>query len=654
MQILILPLYSNMKTFFSHPIATLLLLLIASLAIADEPNGSISGIITDQETGEPVIGVNVYIPETNIGAATDLSGKFILLNVNPGKHDLSIWMIGYSKVTKKNVRVSPEMETIVNVALQVEILGSSWGDAVPSINIENLPPHLPLFTDSVYMVVDTAMRGKYTVPIYIINTTTKSWKIPTVDWSAWITPVVYKNGALFKYIVDRSSFCGNAIYGSRLPTATYEIFRHPFRSQENPTDSIHYELQISEPKADRSEGERLMLKSANFPGSISDFNLELALWGREHVGSLSQQELRDILHNKTVVAQAYELRANTEAVKRISLYRDLIWLRGINKLKYYYYDSRLSSTKQKKQFLHRVEDEIKLKYLLKIGRRLKLDNFSYTDQTDFNQLMIRLEAEHFKEKSYTQAQASDYRDQMETQGLTSSNEYLRAAAVRYLYDARSAGTATPQLSQLLHSESSGIVRVEILRALGNKHHALAGDSLSVLLEEIASFDDPQLRGAGYYMLARISERKVTPFISTYVFDQLKSETDWNKSLLLDNLYRQDSLDTRTLDLLGELTHNPLPQVRWRLSSLAVKHLHTLYDLGMEDHPQSEDLLDILAVLALDDVLRVQRDALGIYRFGMHDERVMKILLQARADMKSDFPKEMAKKLAQHQGSLQQE
>ena len=55
----------------------------------------------------------------------------------------------------------------------------------------------------------------------------------------------------------------------------------------------------------------------------------------------------------------------------------------------------------------------------------------------------------------------------------------------------------------------------------------------------------------------------------------------------------------------------------------------------------------MARLSLDDELRVQRDALGVYRFGLHEERIMNILLLAQDDMKSDFPNDIAKKIRKH-------
>ena len=44
-------------------------------------NGSITGQITDAENNDPLIGANVIVEGTNMGAATDANGNYNLLNV---------------------------------------------------------------------------------------------------------------------------------------------------------------------------------------------------------------------------------------------------------------------------------------------------------------------------------------------------------------------------------------------------------------------------------------------------------------------------------------------------------------------------------------------------------------------------------------------
>ncbi|MBK7980439.1 MAG: carboxypeptidase-like regulatory domain-containing protein [Ignavibacteriae bacterium] len=45
--------------------------------------GKISGVIKDSQTGEPLIGANILIEGTNLGAATDVNGNYVILNIPP-------------------------------------------------------------------------------------------------------------------------------------------------------------------------------------------------------------------------------------------------------------------------------------------------------------------------------------------------------------------------------------------------------------------------------------------------------------------------------------------------------------------------------------------------------------------------------------------
>lgn len=91
------------------------LLLIFSFTIAakatnveeviPENKSVIKGSISDAKTGEPLIGVNVFVPGTIIGASSDLDGNFFI-EVEPGKYTLKMTLIGYEEVVIPNLIVS--------------------------------------------------------------------------------------------------------------------------------------------------------------------------------------------------------------------------------------------------------------------------------------------------------------------------------------------------------------------------------------------------------------------------------------------------------------------------------------------------------------------------------------------------------------------
>lgn len=82
--------------------------------------GKISGQVTDALSGDPLIGANVIVEGTSIGAATDFNGYFVILNVKPGTYDIRSMMIGYSRVVYTDVIVSTDLTTVVDFALTIE------------------------------------------------------------------------------------------------------------------------------------------------------------------------------------------------------------------------------------------------------------------------------------------------------------------------------------------------------------------------------------------------------------------------------------------------------------------------------------------------------------------------------------------------------
>lgn len=134
---------------------TLLVFLITAIPSFAQ-SGKIVGKVTDLETGESLIGANVLINGTNLGAATNVDGEYIILNVPPNTYTLVARYIGYKEVTKLNIQVSGNVTTEVNFQLPsqayelgtVEIVApkplinknlTNSVNIVRSEDIENLP-----------------------------------------------------------------------------------------------------------------------------------------------------------------------------------------------------------------------------------------------------------------------------------------------------------------------------------------------------------------------------------------------------------------------------------------------------------------------------------------------------------------------------------
>ena len=103
-----------------HRISTVLLLLLLLPTMALAQSGKLRGQITDQETGEALIGANVIIVGTSFGAATDVNGEYIILNLNAGTYEVKCSYIGYQTKTISNVRINADLTTALNFELPAE------------------------------------------------------------------------------------------------------------------------------------------------------------------------------------------------------------------------------------------------------------------------------------------------------------------------------------------------------------------------------------------------------------------------------------------------------------------------------------------------------------------------------------------------------
>ncbi len=79
--------------------------------------GKLAGKITDAQTGEPLVGVNVLIQGTYLGAATDLEGYYYINNIPPGDYTVVISSIGYEKVFVKKVPIKIDLTYTLNVKM---------------------------------------------------------------------------------------------------------------------------------------------------------------------------------------------------------------------------------------------------------------------------------------------------------------------------------------------------------------------------------------------------------------------------------------------------------------------------------------------------------------------------------------------------------
>ncbi|WP_185154410.1 TonB-dependent receptor [Fulvivirga sp. M361] len=96
-------------------IITCLLSFSTVLALAQK--GTLKGVVKDKETGEEIIGANVFIEGTTVGSATDVFGAFTF-QVEPGTYNLVATFVGYANFRVTDLTVSEGEE--VNLTLQLQ------------------------------------------------------------------------------------------------------------------------------------------------------------------------------------------------------------------------------------------------------------------------------------------------------------------------------------------------------------------------------------------------------------------------------------------------------------------------------------------------------------------------------------------------------
>jgi len=84
--------------------------------------GKITGLVTDASTGEVLIGVNVYLENQFYGAATDMEGDYIILNVPPGQYTVVATMVGYREMRVTGIEVEIDRTTRLDFKLQTAVL----------------------------------------------------------------------------------------------------------------------------------------------------------------------------------------------------------------------------------------------------------------------------------------------------------------------------------------------------------------------------------------------------------------------------------------------------------------------------------------------------------------------------------------------------
>lgn len=100
-----------------HRLLPLFSLMATLSSFALSQNGSLVGTVSDKVTGEPLIGSNVVIVGSTLGASSDLEGKYRIKNIPSGSYSVRATYVGYAAATITNVQIESGESRTVDVHL---------------------------------------------------------------------------------------------------------------------------------------------------------------------------------------------------------------------------------------------------------------------------------------------------------------------------------------------------------------------------------------------------------------------------------------------------------------------------------------------------------------------------------------------------------
>ncbi len=102
---------------------SLFFLLFFALAGQSEAQdfATLSGTVSDSASGEPLIGVNVFLENSTLGAATNSNGIFVIAGIPPGRYTVVFQYIGF-RPRKMPIRLSPGEKKVIHITLRRTVL----------------------------------------------------------------------------------------------------------------------------------------------------------------------------------------------------------------------------------------------------------------------------------------------------------------------------------------------------------------------------------------------------------------------------------------------------------------------------------------------------------------------------------------------------
>jgi outer membrane receptor for ferrienterochelin and colicin len=99
-----------------------ILSILASHFTLAGTTGKLTGKVTDAKTNESLPFVNITLMGTSLGAATDIDGNYVILNIPPGNYKVRAQSVGYQPVIMENISISIDLTTKLDFSLNSSMI----------------------------------------------------------------------------------------------------------------------------------------------------------------------------------------------------------------------------------------------------------------------------------------------------------------------------------------------------------------------------------------------------------------------------------------------------------------------------------------------------------------------------------------------------
>ena len=160
-----------------------LTLIYLSGSVLAGTDGTIRGKVSDEDSME-LPGATIYLPALGVGAAADVSGNFIILNIPVGKYDVVVQMVGYQKKTYKEIHVVMDQTVWLNPTLpvaavegdEVEVLGTR-----PLVERGNTSKKITVDKEAIQSLPIRDMSELYSLQSGVVKVESKTRGIPNQE-----------------------------------------------------------------------------------------------------------------------------------------------------------------------------------------------------------------------------------------------------------------------------------------------------------------------------------------------------------------------------------------------------------------------------------------------------------------------------------------